>query len=87
VEEPSKMTRIGSRLNFNQKSPEKVILRTVLIGCKKVKKSNMEGWPNTTELGKLRAYPNFSPKQDNSLYQHIPNINMILMVHRGGHGV
>jgi len=43
VEEPSKMSRIGSRLNFNQKSPEKVILRTVLIGCKKVKKSNMEG--------------------------------------------
>ena len=38
---------VGSRLNFNQKSPEKVILRTVLMGCKKVKKSNMEGYIGT----------------------------------------
>jgi hypothetical protein len=37
------MSRIGSRLNFNQKSPEKVIFRTVLVAGKKVKKSNMEG--------------------------------------------
>jgi len=36
------MSRIGSRLKFNQKSPEKVILRAVLIGGKKVKKSNMK---------------------------------------------
>jgi hypothetical protein len=36
------MTSIGSRLNFNQKSPEQVILKTVLTGGKKVKKSNMK---------------------------------------------